>query len=356
MNRCIFHVDMDAFYASVEQRDNPGYRGRPVVVGADPRDGRGRGVVAACSYEARKFGIHSALPIGQAFRLCPEAVFVRPDMSKYKTASRRIHDIFHQFSDVVEPMSIDEAFLDITSRVSDAEEAVALATELKREINQREQLTASVGIAPNKFIAKIASDMKKPNGLVLVREVEVNEFLDPLPIGRLWGVGPKTEEKLRALGLDRVSQLRQVEQAVLEARFGRLGSHLWRLSNGIDERPVESSREAKSISQERTFLEDTSDRILLAETLKRLSDKVGVRLRKAGLTARTVTLKMRYSDFTTLTRQVRLRDTTDTSAEIFQIALRLFEREWQASRRIRLIGVGVSALEKRPRCVQLRLF
>jgi nucleotidyltransferase/DNA polymerase involved in DNA repair len=347
---------MDAFYASVEQRDNPGYRSRPVVVGADPRNGRGRGVVAACSYEARKFGIHSALPIGQAFRLCPDAVFVRPDMTKYKTVSRRIHDIFHQFSDVVEPMSIDEAFLDVTHRVSADEEAVALARELKQEISRKERLTASVGIAPNKFVAKIASDMQKPDGLVLVRETEIHQFLDPLPIGRLWGVGPKTEEKLRALGLDRISQLRQLERAVLETRFGRLGAHLWKLSNGMDERPVESSRETKSISQERTFREDTSDRILVAETMKRLSDKVGARLRKAGLTARTVTVKMRYSDFTTLTRQVRLRDNTDSSAEIFQIGLRLFEREWETSRRIRLIGVGVSALEKRPQCVQLRLF
>ena len=356
MDRCIFHVDMDAFYASVEQRDHPEFRGRPVVVGADPRSGQGRGVVAACSYEARKFGIHSALPIGQAFRRCPDAVFVRPDMAKYKAVSRRIHEVFHQYSSVVEPMSIDEAFLDVSDRIASAAEAVVLAGSLKAEIRTRERLTASVGVAPNKFVAKVASDMRKPDGLVLVRESEVQDFLDPLPIARLWGVGPKTEEKLRSLGLEQIFQVRQMEPAVLARRFGRLGPHLWKLANGIDDRAVEGSREAKSISQEHTFLEDSADRILLTETLKRLSEKVGMRLNKAEFVARTVFLKLRYSDFTTLTRQVRLRNAVDEGAGIFEIALRLFEREWKESRRVRLIGVGVSALEKRPRCIQLRLF
>ncbi len=256
MNRWIFHVDMDAFYASIEQRDHPEFRGRPVVVGADPRQGFGRGVVAACSYEARKFGIHSALPIGQAYRRCPDAVFVRPEMAKYRETSRHIRKIFAEITDLVEPISIDEAFLDVSGLVEEPVAAVKLARDLKLRIRSKEELTASVGIGPSKFIAKIASDLRKPDGLLLIRPEEVRRFLDPLPISRIWGVGPRTAERLRKMGVATIRQLRQIDVETLKQRFGKMGGHLSQLANGVDDRPVVGEREVKSISQEHTLLEE----------------------------------------------------------------------------------------------------
>ncbi len=356
MDRWIFHVDMDAFYASIEQRDHPEFRGRPVVVGADPRDGLGRGVVAACSYEARRFGIHSALPISQAYRKCPGAVYVRPDMARYREASRNIRAIFDEITDLVEPLSIDEAFLDGSRLVQDPASAVRLARHLKQQILSRERLTASVGIGPSKFIAKIASDLRKPDGLLLIRPEEVQRFLDPLPISRIWGVGPRTEERLGKIGITTVLQLRTIDPATLEKRFGKMGSHLSRLANGIDERPIVVERRAKSISQEHTFLEDTTDRAKMEATLKLMSGKVSTRLLKAHLVARTVCLKLRFSTFRTLTRQVTLRQPTADGAEILGVVLRLLDRQLRPTDRVRLLGVGVASLERRESARQLSLF
>ncbi len=363
--RCILHLDMDAFYASVEQRDHPEYRGRPVVVGADPRNGLGRGVVAACSYEARRFGVRSALPIGQAWRLCPDAVFVRPRMADYVAVSRRIREVLRSYTEQVEPLSIDEAFLDLTPRLHQElgtgtgagwwERAVELAARIKQEIRDRESLTASVGVAPNKFLAKVASDLRKPDGLVLVRPEDVVSFLDPLPISRLWGVGPKTEERLHALGIRTVSELRAVDQTVLYRHFGSLGHHLWRLASGMDDRPVVTSREARSISRETTFGEDTQDPRLLADTVRRLASRVAQQLDRSGLAAGTVILKLRYSDFTTFTRRTSPRRPVTAEERLTELGLALLRRHWNPSLRVRLIGLGVSGLHSRERG-QLALF
>ncbi|UCF35967.1 MAG: DNA polymerase IV [Acidobacteriota bacterium] len=356
MDRVIFHVDMDAFYASVEQRDTPAYIGRPVIVGADPRGGAGRGVVAACSYEARRYGIHSALPISQAYRLCPDGVYLRPDMAKYSRVSREIREIFKELTPLIEPLSIDEAFLDVSGLCADEQAALALARDLKSRIRKEQQLTASVGVAPSKFVAKIASDLEKPDGLVLVTPRQLQRFLDPLPLSRIWGVGPRTEERLKAMNLETIGDLRRFDVGVLERRFGKHGGHLWRLANGIDPRPVVVSRKAKSVSQERTFSTDTKDREVLDEVLKRLSHKVAERLKRHAIGGKTVTIKLRYSDFTTLTRQASFRDVVSEGDAIYGIAARLLKQYWETSRAVRLIGVGLSALESSDSGGQLRLF
>ena len=354
--RVIFHVDMDAFYAAVEQRDNPAYSGRPVVVGSDPKGGRGRGVVATCSYEARVFGIHSAQPISQAYRRCPEAIFVRPDLQRYREASRQIREILHGYTDQVEPLSIDEAFLDFSERAPTEAEALELARSLKHRIFARHQLTASVGIAPSKFVAKIASDANKPNGLVLVRQGQIQQFLDPLPVSRLWGVGPQTEERLHRLGIRTIRQLRTLEEPIVRQHFGRLGGHLWALANGRDERPVVTRRETKSVSHEHTFAEDEDSTDRLEDRLEWLSERTTERLRRHGLSGHTVILKMRYSDFTTLTRQTSFRDPVDSFEDIHAAVLELFRHHRDTDQKIRLLGVGIARLEKEGSQAQLRLF
>ncbi len=354
--RTIFHVDMDAFYASIEQRDNPDYRDRPVIVGADPRHGSGRGVVAACSYEARHFGIHSAQPISQAFRCCPHGVYLRPSMEKYVTVSKEIRSIFLQFTPRVEPISIDEAFLDMSRQVASSKEAIDLARSVKTSINEKQKLSASIGIAPNKFVAKIASDLEKPEGLVQVSPHEIQDFLAPLPISRLWGVGPKTEQRLRRMSIDSIGDLRRFDRGFLQKNLGKLGDHLWSLARGIDNRQVKTSRVAKSVSRERTFGEDTRDPNQLIEVLRKLSSKVSTRLKHHDMSAKTVKLKLRYSDFTTLTRQKSFRESVNEFDEIYPAVRTLFIENWDRRRSIRLIGVGVSSLEKPSEIKQLRLF
>ena len=357
-NRTIFHVDMDAFYASIEQREHPEYRRKPVIVGTDPREGRGRGVVAACSYEARTFGIHSAMPISRAFRLCPRGIYLRPDFKKYTQVSRDIRTIFHSFADLVEPLSIDEAFLDMSKEVSDGDAAVRIAQSLKSTILQGQQLTASIGIAPSKFVAKIASDLKKPDGLTLVLSDHVQDFLDPLPISRLWGVGPKTETKLSQMGIKTILQLRHYDKDVLAQRLGKMGAHLWNLSNGVDNRPVTENRAVKSVGHERTFSEDAWDNEILEKTLLRLSSSISERLYKKALSGKTVTLKLRYSDFTTITRQSTLREALGDESDIYRVARKLLRKFRDPKRKIRLIGVSVSSLESEldPNRRQMKLF
>lgn len=356
MARTIFHVDMDAFYASIEQRDHPSYQGRPVIVGANPKSGAGRGVVAACSYEARRFGVHSALPIGAAYRRCPDAVFVRPDMAKYRVVSKQIRGLFLDHTPLVEPLSIDEAFLDLSRDVVSANHALELGEKLKHEIFDQYQLTASVGIAPNKFVAKIASDLKKPDGLVQVTEDKLQQFLDPLPIGRLWGVGPRTEEKLKAMKIHLIGDLRSVERASLIRSFGKGGDHLWRLSNGIDDRPIVTSHQPKSVGHETTFSEDIRNMAKLEATLRGLSEKVSRRLHGHTLTGKTITLKIRYSDFETLTRQATLRNAVSNAPDIYRIAHKLLRKHRDAEQYVRLIGVSVSHLEIPGTARQLTLF
>lgn len=355
--RRILHVDLDAFYASVEQRDNPDLRGKPVIVGADPKGGKGRGVVAACSYEARKHGLHSAMPIGRAFRLCPDGVYLPVRMERYAEVSGEIREIFADFTDLVEPISIDEAFLDVTGSLRLFGEARQIAVAIKERIRKEQRLTASVGVATNKFIAKIASDLQKPDGLVEVGPGEELDFLAPLPISRLWGVGKKTEPKLRALGVKTIGDLRAVPLEALKRKFGLLGEHLHELAFGRDDREVAPESEPKSIGNETTFEKDVGDPKVLRRTLLALSEEVGARLRAEGYRGRTVTLKFRYEDFTTHTRSHTLGEATDADAEIFRTAAALLEGFLPLSgREARLLGVSVSNLETASAPLQLSLF
>ncbi len=347
---------MDAFYASVEQRDHPALKGRPVIVGADPKNGRGRGVVAACSYEARKFGIRSALPISRAWKLCPQAKYVRPRFNHYSDVSGIIMEILRAYTDLVEPFSIDEAFLDITGSIALMGPALEIARDVKRTIRERTELTASVGLAPNKFLAKLASDLQKPDGLVLVEPDQVLQFLADLPISRLWGVGPKTETRLRSMGVCTISDLSGLGRATLVQEMGAAGEHLWHLSRGEDDRPVASGWEPKSISTETTFESDTADADRLVRTLRKLSEQVAGRLRKGKYRAGQITLKLRYASFTTHTRQTTIPRPIETGREIFEAALPLFE-SFPLTEKIRLIGVGAGQLSREgERPAQLGLF
>jgi nucleotidyltransferase/DNA polymerase involved in DNA repair len=350
---------MDAFYTSVEERDHPEYRGKPVIVGADPKEGRGRGVVAAASYEARRFGVRSAMPISRAWRACPQGVYLRGDMEKYSEVSRCIMELLGTYTELVEPLSIDEAFLDV-SAICLPERGRALAAEIKEGIWNEVRLRASIGVAPNKFLAKIASDLEKPDGLVQVVPGAELEFLKDLPIERLWGVGPKTAEPLRRGGFRRVSDLWGLSTSdprmVAQGLSGRHGEHLLLLARGIDDRPVVPYHEPKSIGHETTFEEDIEDPERVRKTLLSLSDAVAVRLRKHALQGRTVTLKFRDESFQTETRAHSLSDFVADGASIFEAALHLLDRiDWRG-KKIRLLGVSVSGLAKAGVPRQLSLF
>ncbi len=338
-------MDMDAFYASVEQRDHPEYRGKPVIVGSDPKDGKGRGIVATCSYEARKFGIHSAQPISQAWKLCPRGIYVRPDMEKYARVSVLVMRILMDFTDMLEQVSIDEAFLDVTGSEKLFGFGAEIASSIKRRIHAELRLTASVGVAGNKFIAKIASDLKKPDGLVVVEPGLEKKFLDPLPVGRLWGVGRKTEAQLKAMGLVRIGQIAELRFSELAGRFGKSGAHLWQLAQGIDDRPVVPEEGFKSIGHEITFEKDTADFQLLDSTLLELTEKVAHRLRVQGARARTIAVKFREADFSTFTRRTTLPESADTMERIFPAARKLMRPLIRKGVLVRLIGVYAGNLE-----------
>jgi DNA polymerase IV len=338
--RVILHVDMDAFYASVEQRDRPELRGRPVVVGADPK---GRGVVSAASYEARRFGIHSAMPIGRAYRLCPAAAFLPVDMDKYARDSERIMAILADFTPLVEPLSLDEAFLDVSGSRALHGTGVEIARCIKARIRAEVGLTASAGVAPNKFVAKIASDLEKPDGLVVVEPGQEAAFLRDLPLRRLWGVGPAAERELGAFGVRTIGDLVRLGRTRLEARLGASGAHLVELAQGIDDRPVVPWHDAKSIGAEETFLHDTRDVGRLRATLLAQSDRVAGELRAARLRGRTVTLKLRFADFHTITRRGTGEAPTADAGEIFRRVWAAFSKV-PRPQAIRLIGLSVSGL------------
>jgi DNA polymerase IV len=356
VSRTILHVDMDAFYAAVEQRDHPEYKGKPVIVGSDPKDGRGRGIVATCSYEARRFGIHSAQPISKAWNLCPQGIYVIPDMEKYGRVSDLIMSILSDFTDLKEQVSVDEAFLDVTGSEKLFGSGPEIAKKIKDRIQDELHLTASVGVAANKFVAKVASDLKKPDGLVVVEAGREKEFLSPLPVARLWGVGPKTEAYLRGLGLERIGQIADLRLRDLAESLGKSGSHLWQLSQGIDDRPVWSEEGCKSIGHEITFERDTSDFVLLETTLLSLSEKVAQRLRAQKVRARTIAIKFREADFSTFTRRVTLDVPADTSEKIFPIARQLLKSVFRKGRLVRLIGISGSNLEADKSGGQMSLF
>ncbi len=349
--RFILHVDMDAFYASVEQRDDPALRGKPVIVGGTG----GRGVVAAASYEVRKYGVHSAMPVREAMRRCPDAICVPPRISHYAAESERIFAVFHEFTPQVEGLSLDEAFLDVTGSVAIFGPAEQIAREIKRRIRERTQLTASVGVAPNKLVAKIASDLRKPDGLVVVAPHEVRALLDPLPIRKLFGLGAKTAPRVEALGIRTLGELSRASPARLRPIFGRHTERVLERAAGIDERPVSPDVEEKQISAEETFETDIADHATLAAEIVRLADKACARLRAQQLSAGCVTVKIRRGDFTTYTRQRRFEPPTQETRVVTAIALDLM-RAWlalQPRAALRLLGVGVSELKP---AVQMDLF
>lgn len=336
--RVIFHVDMDAFFASVEQRDHPEYRGKPLVIGGLA----GRGVVSTCSYEARRYGVHSAMPMGEAQRRCPQAIFLTGDYARYRAVSAEVFRIFAAFAPVVEPLSIDEAFLDVTGMERLIESPRAYAVQLKETIRREVGLVASVGIAPNKFLAKIASDLEKPDGLVVVPSgaAGVRAFLWPLPVRLIWGVGEKTAARLAALRVRTVGDLARMDPARLRAQFGaKTAAQLHALSLGLDDRPVAPRGEAKSIGKEETFAQDLRRQEDIDGVLLRLAEQVGWRLRRAGKKARTIQLKVRRGDFTTWTRSRTLDAPTCYDEDIYEAALSLYCALAPAGG-IRLLGIS----------------
>ncbi|MFC1538018.1 DNA polymerase IV [Candidatus Latescibacterota bacterium] len=338
----IIHIDMDCFFAAVEVKDNPDLKGKPVIVGALPGT---RGVVAACSYEARKFGVHSAMPVSTAVKKCPDGIFLRPNGKRYAEESKKIMDIFSLYTPLVEPLSLDEAFLDVSGSHRLFGTSVEIGQEIKRRIKDETGLIASVGIAPTKFVAKIASDIGKPDGFVVVNGDEVLDFLWPLDARKIWGVGKSTWKKLEKLGLMTIGDIAVYPVEELERIFGKTGRHLHNLSNNIDERTVNPETERKQVSNEHTFNTDTDDIEEIERVLLALSDKVAGRLSAKGLKGRTITLKLRDKTFKTITRSKSRTRQIKSGEEIYSESKKMLRSEGIEGKKIRLIGVGVSGFD-----------
>ena len=338
MVRHIIHADLDAFYAAVEQLDNPELRGKAVLVGGRPE---GRGVVATASYEARRFGVHSAMPMATAARQCPEGIIVRPRFDRYREMSAQVMDIFRTITEIIQPVSLDEAYLDITGASAETS-PIAIAIDIKNRVRQEVGLTISVGLGTGKCVAKIASDFQKPDGLVVVPEGQEAEFLAPLPVGTLLGVGPKSAARLNDEDIHTIGDLAAMPDSWFARRFGKRGSSIRDRARGIDDEPVQTSREAKSVSSETTFPQDLSAVEEIRPVVERLSSSVASALGRKGISGRTVTVKMRLSDFTTFTRQTTLSHATHDDDIIVATAWTLMEREMTPGRAFRLLGVGVS--------------
>jgi DNA polymerase-4 len=352
LERQILHIDMDAFYAAVEQLDHPDLRGKPVIVGGDPH---GRGVVSTCSYEARKFGVRSAMPLREALRRCPQGIFVRVRGARYAEVSGQIMTILAEYTPLVEPLSLDEAFLDLTGSERIFGPAEAIARKIVARIQSEVGLSASAGLAYNKFLAKLASDLRKPAGFVIVTRENLDEITEGLSVGKLWGVGPKTEEQLLGLGIRTIGMLRRTDPGLLLRKFGDLGEHLYQLAHGIDHRPVIATEEIKSVGHETTFQVDTDDQEFLSGVLLSLCDQVARRLRRYQLKGRTVTVKVRDNDFKTLTKRITLEEATDFEETIYREALQLAQQLNWGGKKVRLVGVSVSGFgNSGPR--QLNLF
>ena len=347
----ILHVDMDAFYASVEERDRPELRGKPVIVGGTPE---GRGVVSAANYVVREVGVHSAMPAATAKRLCPNAVFLPTRMDYYAGVSKQIREIFGRFTPLVEPLALDEAFLDAAGSTRLFGPPDQIGRQIKSAIRDELNLVASVGVAPNKFLAKIASDLDKPDGFVVVEPDKVQQFLDPLPVSRLWGVGKAAQRVFERLGIRSIGQLRGVGVELLKDHFGNVGEHLWQLAHGIDNRCVIPDHAAKSISHETTFAIDVEDMDVLRAWLLELTEQVARRLRRNDLRGRTVQLKVRYADFQTITRSQTLPEATQITDEIWRIASELLATRLPSRKlSVRLLGVGVAGIERTGKMQQL---
>jgi DNA polymerase-4 len=340
-DRRILHCDMDSFYAAVHMRDDPSLRGLPVVIGGRPES---RGVVAAASYEARRYGIHSAMPSARARRLCPDVLFIPPDFRRYGRESERIFAIYREFTPLVQAVSIDEAYLDVTDFLGPAGSGTGIAKEIRRRVREERGLTVSVGVGPNRLVAKIASDFQKPDGLTVVPPAKVLDFLAPLPVRRLHGVGPATERALAELGVGTVEELRRLDLAALSERFGKHGEMLYEFARGIDERPVAVERERKSLSTETTYAADLRGLATVEQEVEKLAQELADSLRERGLAGCTITLKLRYGDFTTVTRSRTLELPTCDGRAIAACARDLLAKTEAATRPVRLLGVGASHL------------
>ena len=338
----IIHIDMDAFYASVEQRDEPTLRGRPVIVGGDPD---GRGVVAACSYEARRFGIHSAMPSSRARRLCPEAVFLRPRFEIYRAVSLRIHAVYREFTELIEPLSLDEAYLDVTGSPLCGGSAARLAAEIKDRIKQETGLTASAGVSYNKFLAKIASDMDKPDGLYVITPDQGEAFVQALPVRKFHGIGQATEAKMNALGIHTGADLKRLSRESLCRYFGKAGLYYYDIARAVDLRPVNPGRARKSIGSETTLAEDVADTTAMLSILDERARKVIELLHDKSLAARTLTIKVKYDNFQQVTRSISLEEPFQRYDEIQPLLPELLARTDAGARRVRLLGVSVSGLQ-----------
>ena len=339
--RKIIHVDMDAFFAAVEQRDKPELRGLPVVVGGDPK---GRGVVATCSYEARRFGIHSAMSAARARSLCPQAIFVRPRMKAYRETSRQVMAILRSYTPLVEPLSLDEAFLDVAAATAGGTLAVEIAREALDRIHRETELTASAGVSYNKLLAKLASDWRKPNGLCVIPPERGLDFLAPLPVGKLHGVGPATVRKLSTMGIDTVSDLRAMPQETLIAHFGKAGAWFYGAARGIDGRPVQPTRQRKSVGTERTFSENLEDRRAMLDMLKEMVEQVAARLQVLALVGYTVNIKAGFPDFATVTRAHTASEVIGDTEAIAALLPELLDRAVPQGTSVRLLGITVSGL------------
>jgi len=351
-HKSIIHLDMDAFYPAVEVLDNPDLKGKPVIVGGT----KGRGVVSSASYEARKFGVHSAQPMSKAMRLCPHGIFLPGRMSRYAELSGQIFEIYHRFTSLVEPLSIDEPFLDVTGSTRLFGNPVEMAKKIKQVVRGETGLTVSAGVAPSKFVAKIASDIDKPDGLTVVHPEKVREFLDPLPISKMWGVGKVTQETLAQLNIHTFSDLSRVQVEVLEKNFGKYGPKMHELSMGIDDRDVETYQEAKSIGNEETFNEDILNVDIAKKKLLALASKVARRLRREGVEGKTITLKVKYNDFVLKTRSSTLNKFTNDGTIIYETTCGLLKKTETGKRPVRLLGISVSQLNTHGGEEQLSLF
>jgi DNA polymerase IV len=342
VNRKIIHIDMDAFFASVEQRDNPSLRGKPVIVGGDARS---RGVVCTCSYEARVFGVRSAMASRIAYRLCPRAIFVRPRFEAYVHASRQIREIFHEYTDLVEPLSLDEAYLDVTENKKNQPLAGVIAREIKNKIFEKTSLVASAGVSYNKFLAKSASDLNKPDGFAVITPERAASFIEGLPIGKFFGIGRATEKTMIELGIRTGADLMRADRGFLMKHFGKMGNYFFEISRGIDNRPVNPYRIRKSFGKEITLDEDTNDREEMMEIIKELAGMVSSLLLEHHRKGKTVTLKIKYHDFESISRSVTLTEAEDNRDLITDFAIRLLDETEAGKKKVRLLGVAVSNLD-----------
>jgi DNA polymerase-4 len=339
--RKIIHVDMDAFYASVEQRDNPELRGKPVIVGGSPHS---RGVVTTCSYEARKFGVRSAMPSSTAYRLCPQGIFVKPRFDAYKKVSREVREIFHEYTDLVEPLSLDEAYLDVTENKKSMPLATDIAQHILKEIYKRTRLTASAGVSFNKFLAKVASDVNKPNGITVVTPKMAPQFIRNLPIGKFFGVGKVTEKKMLSMGIKTGADLMKLDKKELLEKFGKVGQYYFNIVRGLDHRPVNPNRIRKSVGQERTLSKDIDNKDQMLEHLENAAQGVASYLQKHEIKGRTITLKVKYFNFKQITRSISLPEPISDFEAIMKHIPGLLDKTDAGKTKVRLLGISLSNL------------